>query len=296
MKVLATRLLTVTEQSLDMEVLRTRLALDSSRSGSRRLAPTQRSVRARSTICSTVLTLEKTNLLFCCQSTRRREMSTRRRRTSKLWTTTERWLTIEMFRPRTSRQKISKSTSRYKQKKAQTTLLYLSVLMRTQGSVALLSRSMYSRIPSCWTWLSGSKATSRSAVRWRCSCLRWTITTPSGPLCMRGVRQILVEEEMDHPLIGKPVLDEMGFVASQHLNPVRDKFHLHDFCRIGEELLDIGKQPLGALSKLLLKPAVIPEIIEDLSDVLLLCAAKDETSVDTMRRMFCCNFLRKSRL
>jgi hypothetical protein len=29
---------------------------------------------------------------------------------------------------------------------------------------------------------------------------------------------------------------------------------------------------------------------------LMLCAAKDETSVDTMRRMFCCNFLRKSRL
>jgi hypothetical protein len=26
------------------------------------------------------------------------------------------------------------------------------------------------------------------------------------------------------------------------------------------------------------------------------CAAKDETSVDIMRRMCCCNFLRKSRL
>jgi hypothetical protein len=30
------------------------------------------------------------------------------------------------------------------------------------------------------------------------------ITTPSGPLCMRGVRQIIVEEDMDHPLIGRP--------------------------------------------------------------------------------------------
>jgi hypothetical protein len=28
----------------------------------------------------------------------------------------------------------------------------------------------------------------------------------------------------------------------------------------------------------------------------LLCAAKDETSVDIMGRMFCCNFLRESRL
>jgi hypothetical protein len=63
-----------------------------------------------------------------------------------------------------------------------------------------------------------------------------TITTPSGPLCMRGVRQIIVEEDMNHPLIGRPVLDKM-----------------------------------------------------------VLCAAKDETSVDIMGRMFCCNFLRKSR-
>jgi hypothetical protein len=28
-----------------------------------------------------------------------------------------------------------------------------------------------------------------------------TITTPSGPLSIRGVRQIIVEGEMDHPLI-----------------------------------------------------------------------------------------------
>jgi hypothetical protein len=61
-----------------------------------------------------------------------------------------------------------------------------------------------------------------------------TITTPSGPLCMRGVPQIIVEEEMDHPLIGRPVLDEMGFVESQYLDSVRDKFHLHDFSHIGE--------------------------------------------------------------
>jgi hypothetical protein len=70
-----------------------------------------------------------------------------------------------------------------------------------------------------------------------------TITTPSGPLRMRGVRQIIVEEDMDHLLIGGPVLDEMGFVASQHLDSVRDKFHLHDFSHIGEELLEMSKQP-----------------------------------------------------
>jgi hypothetical protein len=37
---------------------------------------------------------------------------------------------------------------------------------------------------------------------------------------------------MVHPLIGRPVLDEMDIVASQHLDSVRDKFHLHDFSHI----------------------------------------------------------------
>jgi hypothetical protein len=64
-----------------------------------------------------------------------------------------------------------------------------------------------------------------------------TITTPSGPLCMCGVRQIIVKEDMDHPLIGRPVLAEMALVASQQLDSVRDKFHLHDFSHIVEELL-----------------------------------------------------------
>jgi hypothetical protein len=102
-----------------------------------------------------------------------------------------------------------------------------------------------------------------------------TITTPSGPLCMRGVRQIIVEEYMDHPLIGRPVLDEMGFVASQHLDSVRDTFHLHDFSHIGEELLDMCKKLLGALSKLQLMPADIPEFVEDLPDMLALAKNKN---------------------
>jgi hypothetical protein len=79
---------------------------------------------------------------------------------------------------------------------------------------------------------------------------------------------------MDLPLIGRPILDEMGFVASHHLDSARDKFHLHNFSHIGEELLDMGKQPLGALSKLLLMPADIPEFIEDLPDMLTLAKKK----------------------
>jgi hypothetical protein len=66
-----------------------------------------------------------------------------------------------------------------------------------------------------------------------------TITTSSGPLCMGGVRQIIVEEDMDYPLTGRPVLDEMGLVASQHLDSVRGEFHLHDFSHIGEDLLEM---------------------------------------------------------
>jgi hypothetical protein len=54
----------------------------------------------------------------------------------------------------------------------------------------------------------------------------------------------------------------MSFVASQHQDSVRDKLRLHDFSHIGEELLEMGKQPLGALSKLLLMPADNPEFIE----------------------------------
>jgi hypothetical protein len=102
-----------------------------------------------------------------------------------------------------------------------------------------------------------------------------TITTLSGPLLMRGVRQIIVEEDMDHPLIGRPVLDEKGLAESQHLDSVRDIIHLQNFFNIGEELVDMGKQHLGALSKLLLMPADIPEFIEDLLNVPPLAKRKD---------------------
>jgi hypothetical protein len=55
---------------------------------------------------------------------------------------------------------------------------------------------------------------------------------------------------------------------------VRDKFHLQNFSHTGVELLEIGKQPVGALSKLLFKPADIPELIEDLPNVLELAKKK----------------------
>jgi hypothetical protein len=110
-----------------------------------------------------------------------------------------------------------------------------------------------------------------------------TITTPSGPLCMRGVRQIIVEEGMDNPLIGRPVIDEMGFVAGQHLDSVRYKFHPQDFSHISEELLDMGKHPLGALSKLLVNLADITDFIDDLRNVLPKPNALDEDQSEVQR-------------
>jgi hypothetical protein len=88
----------------------------------------------------------------------------------------------------------------------------------------------------------------------------------------------------------RPDLDETGFVVSQHTDFVRVKFHLHDLNHIGEELLEMDEGPLGALSKLLLKPADNLELIEEL------CVAKDENAVDIMCKKWCCNFLRKSRV
>jgi hypothetical protein len=63
-------------------------------------------------------------------------------------------------------------------------------------------------------------------------------------------------------------------VASQHLDSVREKFHLYDFSHIGEELLEMGNHPSSPLSKLLPKPADIPEFIDDLRDVLPLAKKK----------------------
>jgi hypothetical protein len=102
------------------------------------------------------------------------------------------------------------------------------------------------------------------------------ISTPSGPLCMRGLLQVIVEEDMDNHITGCPALDEMGFAADQHLAPVRDSFHLYDFSHVGQELIEIGKKPLGALSRLLLKPAVSPAVIEDCITDDPLLASEDE--------------------
>jgi hypothetical protein len=92
---------------------------------------------------------ERTKLLSCYPSTRRREMPTRRMRTSKLWAKTERRMTTEMARPRISPRRISELRSRYWQTQTLTTPLFRAVTWRTQGSMASISRSRCCRSPSC---------------------------------------------------------------------------------------------------------------------------------------------------
>jgi hypothetical protein len=65
-----------------------------------------------------------------------------------------------------------------------------------------------------------------------------------------------------------------GFRGKSASGLCAEKLHLHNFSHIGEDILDMGKQPSCALSKLLLKPADIPEFIEDLPDVLTLVKKK----------------------
>jgi hypothetical protein len=215
-------------------------------------------MRARSTICPTVLTLERTKLLSCCLRTRRRDADKKKayfktlgnnRATADIIDDQTAYLTAENLGVKVTvladtdydysaipRSALQDSRERGFPLKVEVLPEPIMLNMAFKGERDMQTCSATEML--------------MSAV---------TISTPLRPLCMRGVRQIIVEEEeeedMDHPLIERPVLDEMGFVASQHLDSVRDKFHLHDFSHIGEELLEMGKQPFGALSKLLLMPA-----------------------------------------
>jgi hypothetical protein len=274
MEVPATRRLTVTERSTDMEDRRIRRALESSRPESSRLASTQRSVRARSTSCLTVHTLGRTKLLPCCPSTSKKRDADKKKANFK---------TLGNNRATTENRdgQIAYLT-------AENLEVKITVLTDTGSDCSAILRSAVEdarkrgfplKVEVLPESIVVNMAIKGESDRQTCSATEMlmsavTITTPSGPLCMRGVRQIIVEEDMDHPLVGRPVLDEMGFVASQHLDSVQDKFHLHDFSHIGEELLDMGKQPLSALAKLLLMPADIPEFIEDFPDVLTLAKKK----------------------
>jgi hypothetical protein len=108
-----------------------------------------------------------------------------------------------MARQRISRRRISESRSRYWQTQAGITPLYRAVLWRTQGSVILSFKVEVLLEPIMLNMAIRDERDKQkcSATEMLMSAL--TITTPSGLLSMRGVRQIIVEEDMDHPLIGR---------------------------------------------------------------------------------------------
>jgi hypothetical protein len=67
-----------------------------------------------------------------------------------------------------------------------------------------------------------------------------------------------------------------GFRGKSASGLYAGQFQLHDFSYIGEELVEMAKKPLSVLSKLLLKPAGMPEFIEDLPNGLKLAKKKNK--------------------
>jgi hypothetical protein len=238
MELPAKRRLTVTERSLDMEGHRTRRALVSSRPGSRRLASTRRSVRARSTTCPTVLTLENEAIVLLSKYKKKRDADMKK---ANFKTLGNNGATADNRDSHTAHLT------------AQNLGVKVTVLADTDSDYSAIPRSAVEdarkrgfplKVEVLPEPIMLNMAIRGESDKQKCSAQEMlmsavTITTPSGPLCMRGVRQIIFEEDMDHPLIGRPVLHEMGSVASQHLDSVRDKIHLHDFSLIGKEQLDM---------------------------------------------------------
>jgi hypothetical protein len=54
------------------------------------------------------------------------------------------------------------------------------------------------------------------------------LSLPAGPLCLLNCKWLIVEQEMDEVLLGRPLLEDLGFDAPVHLSSVRDSFHNMD--------------------------------------------------------------------
>jgi hypothetical protein len=216
---------------------------ESSRPGSRRLASTRRRARARSTICPTVLTLERKKLMYCCQSTKKKRNA---------------------YKKKANFKTLGNNGATADNKDEQTAYLTAenlgvkaTVLAGTGSDYPATpcsavedarNRGFLLKVEVLSDPIMRNMAIRGESDKQKCSAMdslmiAVTITTPSGPLSVRGVRQIIVEEDKDHLLIVRPVLDEMDFVASQHLDSVQDKFHLLNFSHIGNELLEMGNKP-----------------------------------------------------
>jgi hypothetical protein len=106
-------------------------------------------------------------------------------------------------------------------------------------------------------------ATSKLRVTASCKSQTHARTASPRPRHLLGMSHVLDDNVAPENCGGRRKFGETEDIA------------LLDFSHIGEELLEMGKQPLGALSKLLLLPAAIPEFIKDLADVLALAKKKN---------------------
>jgi hypothetical protein len=135
----------------------------------------------------------------------------------------------------------------------------------------------------------------------------WTL--PHGPLCMRNTNFLIMEASMqdEELIIGLPELKNMGLDPVRIIDEVRENFHMTDFSDCGptaafEKPSKKGRIMLQRHAKCEKSDNKYDSYSDEENeydasdDDSLLCAAKDEISVDIMGRMFCCNFLRKSRL
>lgn len=62
---------------------------------------------------------------------------------------------------------------------------------------------------------------------------------PCGPLCLRRVEFIVVENDMEEILLGRPLLKCLGFDLGRHLEDVRDKYHNADV----SSLMPVAAEP-----------------------------------------------------
>ena len=68
---------------------------------------------------------------------------------------------------------------------------------------------------------------------WRKARLSLTMDTPTGPLRLRNVNFLVMEEPMDEILISRPVLREMGYDPNKYVGAVRDQFQDAELSHVG---------------------------------------------------------------
>jgi hypothetical protein len=94
-------------------------------------------------------------------------------------------------------------------------------------------------------------------------CRQLQSLPPEARYVCAAPRQVILEEGLDIPIIGRPALDEIGFSAAQHFSAVRDTYNMHEFSHVSQELTEMADKPTGALARLLLKPTGSPSEIKD---------------------------------